>query len=371
MTIAMPRARRFVARFANDRSANVMMLFGIFGTIAFATAGGAIDYGRWMQARYHTARALDAAVLAGGRGLQTNPAVPAEALALAKKVYDSNTSGRLAVKSDTIAFVTADNNMAVTAAGQASISTIMLGIIGIPELPLAGNAGSKFPKATITAGGGGSSNIEVAIMLDVTESMCDAGIGPCTGGTKMQGLKDAASELVNIVVQTDQTTYKSRVGLVPFSTRIRLAPNGSGGTTMEAMTELQPTWSGYRQDCTSGTTVPGSTSESPSTWTCTATTVAYKTDWKIMPCVTDRMYGNTYDVTDNAPNSGQWMNAHGGDRMPLSWDSSDANPGGGTGNTSGDPSSNWNYDPNGICEITQRGVWTFFCGEIRRRCFSR
>ena len=24
-----------------------------------------------------------------------------------------------------------------------------------------------------------------------------------------------------------------------------------------------------------------------------------------------------------------------------------------------------------VLRITQRGVWTFFCGEIRRRCFSR
>ena len=27
--------------------------------------------------------------------------------------------------------------------------------------------------------------------------------------------------------------------------------------------------------------------------------------------------------------------------------------------------------PGQAAAITQRGVWTFFCGEIRRRCFSR
>src|SRR5690606_27536181 len=74
-------------------------------------------------------------------------------------------------------------------------------------------------------------------------------------------------------------------------------------------------------------------------------------NWKIMPCVTDRMYHPAvYDFTDNAPGDGRWLNAHGGDRMPLSWDSAGSDPGSNSGATSGDPSTNWNYDPDGTCQ---------------------
>ena len=213
-------------RLRQDRGGNVMMLFGLFGSLAFVTAGGAIDYGRWMHARYHTARALDAAVLAGGRALQINQADPSAAVVHAKNVYDSNVSGRLALKNDTIQFSVVDNNMGITATGRADLATTILGIVGISELPVAGTAGSKFPKAKLASGGGGSSNMEVALMLDVTESMCTSGSGPCTSDPKIQGLKDAAKELVNIVVQADQSVHTSRVALVPFSTRVRVGPNG-------------------------------------------------------------------------------------------------------------------------------------------------
>ncbi len=341
-------------RLRRDRSGSVLMLFGLFGSLAFVTAGGALDYGRWMQARYHTSRALDSAVLAGARALQLNQADPDAALAHAKFVYDSNVRGRLALKTDTIQFVTANSKMAVTASGQAAISTTLLGIIGISELPVAGNAGSKFPKATITAGGGGSSNMEVALMLDVTESMCTNGSGPCTTDPKIQGLKDAAKELVNIVVQADQSVHTSRVALVPFSTRVRVGPNGGGGAAMQAMTNLSPTWSGFVKTCLQDTWVPGATTEDPGTWTC----IQYQTppphvnNLKIMPCVTDRMYssGAPYDYTDRAPGSGHWMNAHGGDRMPLSEDGKDNSPGYGSGASAADPADNWNYSSNGSCD---------------------
>ena len=342
------------SRFSGDRGGNVVILFGFVGVIAVGIAGGAIDYSRWMHARYQTGRAMDAAVLAGGRALQLKHADPAAALVLAKQVYDSNVTSRLRLENDTVHFVTADNNLSITATGDATIKTTLLGVLGITELPVVNAARTKFPKAKIVSGGNGSSNMEIAVMLDVTESMCDLGVGPCTTGTKIQGLKDAAKDLVNIVVQADQSVYTSKVALVPFSTRVRVGPNGGGGTMMHAMTNLPATWSGYYKNCLTSTWVAGATSEDPGVWTCThyQTPNPYSSNMKVMPCVTDRMYGSgaPYDYTDVTPGSGHWMNAHGGDRMPQSWDSSSTAPGSQTGATVNDPADNWNYDSAGDCD---------------------
>ena len=86
-------------------------------------------------------------------------------------------------------------------------------------------------------------------MLDVTGSMCDDGQGPCTGGAKLAGLKDAARDLVKIVVQDNQSNYKSRVALVPFSTRIRVERDNGDGALMKKLTNLDPKWSGWLQEC--------------------------------------------------------------------------------------------------------------------------
>jgi hypothetical protein len=349
-------SNRLALRLRKDRKGSVVMLFGLFGSLAFVTAGGAIDYGRWMHARYHTARALDSAVLAGGRALQMNQANPAAAVIHAKNVYDSNVLGRLALKNDTIQFEVVDSNMGITAKGRADIATTILGLVGISELPVAGTAGAKFPKAKLASGGGGSSNMEIAIMLDVTSSMCTDNIGPCVSDSKIQGLKDAANELVDIVVQADQSTYTSRVALVPFSTAVRVGPNGGGASAMAAMTNLPATKTYFESVCTQWVGDWGTyDNETGVTTGATATCAGWQTvnlpNQKVIPCVTDRMFNSSpdYNYTDVQPGSGHWMNANDGSRWPLADDAASAPITGGTGASSSTPAMQWNYNADGSC----------------------
>ncbi len=71
--------------------------------------------------------------------------------------------------------------------------------------------------------------------------MCNDGNGPCTSGTKISALKDAAKKLVDTVVWDDQSKYTSRIAIVPFSTRVRVGPDGGGASAMAAMTGLPAT----------------------------------------------------------------------------------------------------------------------------------
>jgi hypothetical protein len=59
-----------------------------------------------------------------------------------------------------------------------------------------------------------------------------------------------------------------------------------------------------------------------------------------------------FDVSDDAPGPGKWLNAHNGNRMPLSWDSTDTAPVSGIGATAADPMGDpWQYDPSpGMCD---------------------
>lgn len=61
------------------------------------------------------------------------------------------------------------------------------------------------------------------MMLDITGSM---------DGSKIRDLKDAAKDLIDIVLI--QETRKSRIALVPFSEPINIEPLGSGGRIQRA-----------------------------------------------------------------------------------------------------------------------------------------
>ncbi|MGI9475792.1 MAG: hypothetical protein ACR2PI_03750, partial [Hyphomicrobiaceae bacterium] len=316
-----------------------------------------VDYARYTNARNQTTAAIDAAVIAGARTLLLG-AAPSAAVTAAQEYYSKNVTDRYPVISDTVTFSVADNNTSITGSGNAHLPTTLLKLAGINDLPLVNASGSQFPKAKIMGGGGG--DIEVAVMLDVTGSMCDGGAAPCTSGTKMDALKNGAKDLVNIVVQTDQSTYKSRVALVPFAHRIRVAPNGQGGSLMQSLTDLNPTWSGWIRTCTSSSYVgPGSggTVEAPTgdVYSCDSYANEQVSNWKIRPCITERAFdaGSTIDTTDDAPTNNAWMNGYEGRRRPISNDSGSNPPSSGLGNSSSDPSSHYNYSSSGYCSTPQ------------------
>lgn len=331
---------------------NVGLVFSLSLTVLLMGAGAGVDFGRWINARTATQSALDNAVLAGARALQLNPADAAAALAVARSYYQTNVSGRIAVMSDNVTFSATDSDTAIVATGNVTIKTMLLGLANVPSLPLFTNAQSQIAKATTATGGSYGGNIEVALMLDVTGSMCDDRVGPCSNGAKIDALKTAANDLVNIVVANDQSKYLSRVALVPFSTRVRAGPDGAGQVMMKKLTNLDPTWSGWYSVCTDwvDSTIGGS--EAAGNGVCNAYSTQQVAGWPVMPCVTDRFYdaGNVYDATDDAPGSGKWLNGHGGDRMSLAVDSSNTAPASKIGLSSADPADHWNYNSNGTCE---------------------
>lgn len=206
-------------RFGRDDRGSIAMIFGLTAMLMMFFIGAAVDISRWLSARTDTLNAVDAAVLAGARALQTDSSNPQAAVAVAEKYYASNTRGRLPVV-DTIKFRTARNDTAFQATGSAILETPFLGFAGVDSLPLiklaAADSDSEFSEAVLKVGGNGETNLEVSLMLDVTGSMA---------GSKLQDMKEAAKDLIDIIVWEDQSQYTSRVALVPFSEAVRLDGN--------------------------------------------------------------------------------------------------------------------------------------------------
>lgn len=214
-------ATRAVEGFARDTRGDVAILFGLMAVVLFAMIGLAVDYGRFVNARSQTIAATDAAVLAGARALQTNGGDQNAALKVAQSYYAQATKSRLALTTDTINFAIADNATAMVTTGNAIITTPFMGLAGTASLPILRKDGSDYSKAVLAVGGNAELNLEIAMMLDISGSMCDRAPGtndaPCELAAKLDAMKAAAKDLIDIVVWTDQSKFTSRVAVVPFS----------------------------------------------------------------------------------------------------------------------------------------------------------
>ncbi|MGE0626769.1 MAG: pilus assembly protein TadG-related protein [Hyphomicrobiaceae bacterium] len=221
---------------AIDRGGNVALIFAFSAIALFGLAGGAIDFARWLHAKNLVRAALDSAVLAGGRTLQINATNPDLALTTAQTYFDRMKPSDLTGNAAT--FALAENSTVVRGVVNGGVNTPLLGILGFSQLPVQVAA-----EAVVAAGGNSESSIEVSVMLDVTGSMA---------GQKIEDMKAAAKDLVDIVVWSDQSQYTSKVAIAPFARRVNVgsyiasvtglpATNGSGKKLIRCVTEREGT----------------------------------------------------------------------------------------------------------------------------------
>lgn len=222
--------------FPNQTAGNVAIIFALAAAMLFGLVGGAVDYGRWLSARSKTLHAMDAAVLAAGRVLQLDGSNEAQALAAAQQYYQRNKSNLLAT--DNISFTVKDGEI-VLSLSNSSVKTPFLGIIGISSLPV-----HNVSRAILAAGGNAGSNVEIALMLDITGSMCGSAPWTCDTASKLDDMKTAAKDLIDIVVWQDQSEFTSKVALVPFSEHVNL-----GATYFKAVTGRTARGSGNEKTC--------------------------------------------------------------------------------------------------------------------------
>ena len=96
--------------------------------------------------------------------------------------------------------ITPDNaNKILTVTANATMPTSFMHLVNIETIDVSATAQVQI----------GASNIEVALVLDITQSM--------DTNNKIGSLKTAANDLIDIVVQDQQTPYYTKIALAPFS----------------------------------------------------------------------------------------------------------------------------------------------------------
>jgi Flp pilus assembly protein TadG len=178
------------------------MIYGLALLPTMAAVGSAVDLTRAMVVKMRLGEALDAAGLSvGGTIGLSNAEMTAKAQQFFYANYPDNELGT--VTSLTVSSSGYNNNL-VTVAGTARVDTAFMGIFGINYLDVGVNV-------QVTRE---SKGLEIALALDNTGSMASNG--------KIQALKTATNELINILFGDQNTPARLKMSLVPFSQTVKV-----------------------------------------------------------------------------------------------------------------------------------------------------
>lgn len=288
--------------FRRDERGTTAIIFALTAIIGFVLAGGAIDYGRAITARHRLQGAVDAAVLAGGRVWQIENDL-ALAEAAARSYFETMRPADLL--SHTLEIGADASRNALSMQSSALVSTPFLSVANIPSYAIDARS-----EATLASGRNAETNLEIAMMLDATGSMA---------GSKIDDLKAAAKDLIDIVVWENQGAYTSKVSLVPFADAVHLGSTAQVAAVRGPLKASSCTSSS--SPCTSFTTGAPSTTQ----WTYGAPARWYKfqrpdgstNTWQASSyCVTSRIAASW--TSDIAPTRNE-------DKFIPSYGSSSAN----------------------------------------------
>jgi Flp pilus assembly protein TadG len=194
---ATAKAISALARLRRDESGVIAMTFAICILVICLFIGCAVDIGRALHANTKIAAAADAAAIAVAKALRVGSATDYNTLA--RTFFDQNMkgSGNYATISN-FQVVVDKPSSTVTITLRADMPTYFARAAGLPNIGFNRRSEAVFdPK-----------DIELGVQLDVTGSM---------RGSKIEALKNATNDLIEIMLPDGGTPNKIRIGLAPFA----------------------------------------------------------------------------------------------------------------------------------------------------------
>jgi Flp pilus assembly protein TadG len=191
--------RRPAQRFWHNTSGATAVIFGLALLPICIAVGAAVDYTRAANGRTGLQLAVDSAALAAAReGAKMDDASLSQ---FGRQFFDANFKARDINITD-VNITRSDKRIRVSARG--GVDTSILQLFGLKVIDVAADAQV----------GWGTSNIELALVLDNTGSMAQSG--------KLPALKQAVNKLLDILEKSapDPDTYK--VSVVPFTTQVNV-----------------------------------------------------------------------------------------------------------------------------------------------------
>lgn len=212
----------FKSPFARDERGAIAIVFGLSLIPVIGVLGLAIDGWRAFNVSTMAMGALDSAALAAAKGMATDNLDEDEAKELARNYFNANFKGGANGGSlRGLKIATDPESQTATATAQLSVETTFARIFKVSSIDMERSVTAVFKTD--------DRDLELAMMLDVTGSMCN----PCS---KLEDLKIAAKDAIDILISDNQTRRKVRIGLAPYAASInagRYARRVSDGVSVD------------------------------------------------------------------------------------------------------------------------------------------
>lgn len=286
--------------FIRDESGSIAIIFALTAIISTSMVGGAIDFARAYSAKSRLQEVVDSASLAAASAYVNDPNHDVTAAVNIGKRFFS--AGAVKIPGATMESTLDPTSQTVTMTAQASLNLPFLSIIGLGTISL--NANSVVTATEGLTGGGNTNDVEIAMMLDTTGSM---GSSDGTGQTKIQALKTAATNLINILIP-DQGQIHARIALAPFAPTVKLTDDQVVAATGESLTKTTCTQTTTTNQCVNTTCKNYRSNGTCKTWnqSCTqVTTCTQNTTTYLSRCVSERMGASQY--TDEPAAAGRFV----------------------------------------------------------------
>lgn len=209
-------------RFAGDRRGVVAAITAMLVIPLILAIGLAIDASRMFLVRAKLSQAVDAAALAAGQASDA-AAVAADA----QRIFDANyPEAYMGAGVDAPEVNYDEDTGQVEIIARTSLPTMFMQLASIDTLDVEA-------RALVVREQRG---MELALVLDVSGSMCKPADFPCVNptGSRIAALKLAAKDLIDIVYGPNDTAEDLHVAVVPFNARVKIGTGRSDWLTVKA-----------------------------------------------------------------------------------------------------------------------------------------
>jgi len=232
--------------FVHEKRGNVAVLFALMMIPVVGAIGAAVDYARMLRLKTQLQAVADAATMAGLKtyretgdaeeGRQRllafiDEGLEKDGMTRAREADEEGADlmggtrrqGRIVVVSDAVINT---ENSTVKPVLATTIETPFMSFLGVEQLPVEVYTGGAVAASSIT----GTKAIEVSVMLDVSGSM---------GGDKIDDMKLAAGDFIDIILPDGVEVDNRRIGLVPFSQYVNAGSYASAATGLAPTLQVQ------------------------------------------------------------------------------------------------------------------------------------
>jgi Flp pilus assembly protein TadG len=196
------QARRAAARFVAADEGNIAVIFAIALVPILGFIGAAVDYTRANSARSSMQSALDSTALMISKDLSQGSITTSDIAAKAQAYFNAlytNTDAKSVSVSATYTASNGSMGSTVQVSGSGAVTTDFMKVAGFPNINFSSSSTAAW----------GTTKMRVALALDNTGSMADAG--------KMAALIPAAKNLIDQLKTSASANGDVYISIIPFS----------------------------------------------------------------------------------------------------------------------------------------------------------